>query len=52
LTGHVAIVAVLSTLSSVVTAMLGYTVLGERLAWHQWLGGATILVGVTIINAG
>jgi drug/metabolite transporter (DMT)-like permease len=51
-TGHVAIVAVLSTLSSVVTAMLGYTLLGERLARHQWLGAALIIVGVGIINAG
>jgi drug/metabolite transporter (DMT)-like permease len=50
-TGEVAIVAVLSTLSSVVTALLGYFILGERLAPHQWAGAALIVVGIVTINA-
>jgi drug/metabolite transporter (DMT)-like permease len=51
-TGHVAIVAVLSTLSSVVTALFGYTLLNERLATFQWLGAALIVIGVGVLHAG
>jgi drug/metabolite transporter (DMT)-like permease len=50
-TGQIAVVAVLSTLSSVVTALLGYAVLGERLAPRQLVGVAMIIVGVVVINA-
>lgn len=49
-TGQIAIVAVLSTLSSVVTALLGYIVLSERLAFRQLVGVALIIVGVVTIN--
>ncbi|HZS81315.1 MAG TPA: DMT family transporter [Stellaceae bacterium] len=49
-TGHVAVVTVLSSLSSGVTALLGRLVLGERLSRHQWLGVAAILLGIGLIN--
>ncbi|MBV9636124.1 MAG: DMT family transporter [Methylobacteriaceae bacterium] len=51
-TGHIAIVAVLSTLSSVVTALLGYTLLDERLAPRQLAGVVLAIAGVATINAG
>ena len=42
-------VAVLSTLSNVVTFLLVFGVLGERLAHHQWAGVIVILVGVVLL---
>ncbi len=51
-TGQVAIVAVLSSLCSTITAILGFIVLRERLALHQWGGVGLILLGVALINAG
>jgi drug/metabolite transporter (DMT)-like permease len=49
-TGKVAIVAVLSSLCSTITAVLGFVLLKERLARRQWAGIALILVGVALIN--
>ena len=51
-TGQIAIVAVLSTLSSVITAILGFLVLGERLAARQVVGVILLIIGVVIINVG
>lgn len=51
MTGKVAIVAVLSSLCSTITALMGFFLLKERLARRQWLGIALILVGVALINA-
>ena len=50
-TGQLAIVAVLSSLCSTITAIMGFLLLKERLARRQWLGIALILVGVVLINA-
>lgn len=49
-TGQVAVVTVLSSLSSAVTAVLGAAFLGERLAPRQWAGIAAILLGIALIN--
>lgn len=49
-TGAVAIVAVLSSLCSTITAILGFLLLRERLLPRQWLGVGLILVGVVLIN--
>lgn len=37
-------------MSTLVTIVLGASVLGERLGWAQWLGGAAILGGVYLAN--
>ncbi|MEJ1935106.1 EamA family transporter [Nostoc sp. NIES-2111] len=50
-TGDIAIVAVLSTLCSVLTAVLGIAFLGERLSSRQLLAGVSVVAGVVIINA-
>lgn len=50
-TGQVAIVAVLSSLCSTITAILGFVLLKERLTPRQWSGILLILVGVGFINA-
>lgn len=49
-TGKVAIVAVLSSLCSTITALMGFLLLKERLAPRQWGGIALILLGVLLIN--
>lgn len=49
-TGQLAIVAVLSSLCSTITAILGVILLRERLAAVQWGGIALILAGVVLIN--
>ncbi|MCB8879548.1 DMT family transporter [Acidisoma cellulosilytica] len=49
-TGQVAIVAVLSSLCSTITAILGFALLKERLTARQWSGILLILVGVGLIN--
>jgi drug/metabolite transporter (DMT)-like permease len=51
-TGHVAVVSVLSTGSSVVAVFLGATFLGERLLRRQALGVAIIVAGVAAIRLG
>jgi len=50
--GEVAVVTVLSSLQSGVAALLGRVVLGERLAPHQWVGVAAILIGIILVNSG
>lgn len=37
-------------MSTLVTIVLGASVLGERLGWAQWLGGVAILGGVYLAN--
>lgn len=49
-TGHVAIVTVLSSLASGVSALLGFFVRGKRPGALQWLGIATIIAGVVILR--
>ena len=49
-TGHVAIVTVLSSLASGVTALLGFFVRGERPSALQWAGIAAIIVGVVVLK--
>lgn len=51
-TGQVAIVAVLSSLCSTITALMGFLLLKEQLAARQWAGVGLILVGVGLINSG
>jgi drug/metabolite transporter (DMT)-like permease len=50
--GRIAEVTVLSTLASGVAAVLGFALLSERLARHQWAGVLAILAGIALINAG
>lgn len=50
--GALSIVAVLASLYPVLTVALGYVVLAERIAWSQWLGISSALVGVALISAG
>lgn len=49
-TGHVAVVTVLSSLASGVTALLGFSVRGERPSIPQWLGIAAIIGGVVVLK--
>ncbi|WP_448950717.1 DMT family transporter [Labrys neptuniae] len=50
LTGAVAVVTVLSTLSGAVTAALGVVLRGERLSPIQWFGIVTALAGVLLLR--
>ncbi|MDT3377978.1 DMT family transporter [Labrys neptuniae] len=52
LTGAVAVVTVLSTLSGAVTAALGVVLRGERLSALQWFGIAAALLGVLLLRIG
>lgn len=49
-TGQTSVVAVLSTLSSAVTATLGVIFLRERLLARQWTGVGLILAGVAVLH--
>jgi drug/metabolite transporter (DMT)-like permease len=49
-TGQVAIVSVLSSLYSVVTIVLAWLFLREKLHWSQWLGIIIILGGIVLVN--
>lgn len=49
--GHLSMVSVLGTLYPVVTALLAFGFLGERIAAHQLAGVAATLVGVALIAA-
>ena len=40
----------IATLEPVVTAVLAYLLLGERLALPQWLGGILVMVGVLLLR--
>jgi drug/metabolite transporter (DMT)-like permease len=48
--GSVAIAAVLASAFPVVTILLAFVRLHERLAWWQWIGVAAILMGVSWIT--
>jgi len=48
----VAVVTVLSSLSSAVTVLLARALLHERLLPRQWAGVVAIVVGLVLINAG
>lgn len=49
-TGHIALVSVLTSLYSSVVVLLAASFLHERLRVLQWLGIATILLGVVLIH--
>ncbi|MEK9497744.1 DMT family transporter [Photorhabdus sp. P32] len=49
-TGHVAVVTVLSSLASGVTALLGFFIRGERLSRIQWIGIVIIIAGVILLK--
>jgi drug/metabolite transporter (DMT)-like permease len=50
--GYLSVVAVLSSLSPVTTAILARVFIGERLTALQWAAGATVLAGVVCLAAG
>jgi drug/metabolite transporter (DMT)-like permease len=50
--GYLSIVSVIGSVYPVVTVLLAYGVLGERLARHQVAGAAATLVGIALIAAG
>jgi len=50
--GQLAIVSVLGSLYPVVTVLLAYRVLGERVHRVQSLGIASVLAGVVLMSAG
>jgi transporter family protein len=47
--GEASKVAPVDKLSVVFAIALAAAFLGEKLTWHQWLGGALILAGAVII---
>ncbi len=47
---QVAVVNVLASLYTVVTVVLAWLLLRERLRWTQWLGIATVMGGVVLVN--
>ena len=51
-TGQVAVVTVLSSLSTAVTVLLARVVIGERVLSRQWVGIGTIVLGLALIDAG
>jgi uncharacterized membrane protein len=51
-TGALALVAVLSSLSSGISVLLAGLFLHERLAAHQWASVAVIIAGLMLINHG
>lgn len=50
--GLLSVVSVIATLNPVVTVLLAYVLLRERLARVQQLGAVTALAGVTLLAAG
>ena len=50
--GYLSLVSVIGSVYPVVTVVLAYGVLGERLARHQVVGAAATLVGIAFITAG
>jgi drug/metabolite transporter (DMT)-like permease len=49
-TGRVAVVVVLSSLSSAVTVMLSRMIHHQRLAWHQWAAIALVVCGLAFMK--
>jgi drug/metabolite transporter (DMT)-like permease len=49
-TQYATVVTALASLFSVVTVLLAWAFLRERLAPHQWLGVATILLGILLVS--
>jgi drug/metabolite transporter (DMT)-like permease len=49
--GQLAIIAVLASLYPVVTVLLAYRLLGERVRSFQWFGIVAVLVGVVLMSA-
>ncbi len=49
--GLVSVVSVLGSLFSVVTVLVAWGALGERLAIRQWLGVALVLASVALVSA-
>ena len=47
--GEASRVAPVDKLSVVFAIALAALCLGEKLSWHQWVGGALILAGATVI---
>jgi len=47
--GHASQVAPIDKLSVVFTLALAALFLGEKLTWHEWLGGALIVAGAVVI---
>ena len=50
--GYLSLVSVLGSIYPVVTVLLAFTVLRERIAPHQMLGAAGTLAGIALIAAG
>jgi transporter family protein len=50
--GEAAQVAPVDKLSVVVAMLLAVLVLGERLSWQQWAGGALIVTGTVVLATG
>jgi bacterial/archaeal transporter family protein len=50
--GEAAQVAPIDKLSVVVAMLLAVLVLGERLSWQQWAGGALIVTGAVVLATG
>jgi drug/metabolite transporter (DMT)-like permease len=50
--GYLSIVAVIGSVYPVVTVVLAYAVLRERLARHQLAGALATLAGIALIAAG
>jgi transporter family protein len=50
--GQAAQVAPVDKLSVVVAMVLAVLILGERLSWQQWLGGALIVTGTVVLATG
>jgi drug/metabolite transporter (DMT)-like permease len=49
-TGRVAIVVVLSSLTSAVTVILARVLEHARMAWHQWLAIASVVIGLCLMR--
>jgi uncharacterized membrane protein len=49
--GRVAVVVVLSSLSTAVTVVLARLLNHARMAWHQWLAIALVLIGLSLVKS-
>ncbi len=50
-TGRVAIVIVLSSLSTAVTVILARVLNRDPMAWHQWVAIASVIAGLSLLRA-